>query len=183
MPPIDRTTPPSPTQQKAGVLWNKVRDHVVSDDNFAETPRPVQDEDGGEKNLGPSTRPTVVYLYSTRTATCASTGISIQMVSLIWVSIFVPLRIGLTGRPSACGSLLTYVIDLYFIFDFVLGFFTLHLHEDTRVDDDASGDYFELAAITLWTRNASLIVWGMVRDRFFALCPHRIFHARLEQVH
>ena len=34
VPLIDQTTPPSPTQQKAGVLWSKVQDHVVSDDNF-----------------------------------------------------------------------------------------------------------------------------------------------------
>ena len=50
VPPIDQT--------KAGVLWNKVRDHVVSDDNFAETPRPVNDDEDDEKNLKP---PSLVY--------------------------------------------------------------------------------------------------------------------------
>ena len=66
------------------------------------------------------------------------------MVSLIWVSIFVPLRIGFDWPAVGMWFIIDSVIDLYFIFDFVLGFFTaVHLHEDTRVDDDASGDYFE----------------------------------------
>ena len=83
--------------QKAGVLWNKVRDHVVSDDNFAETPRPVQDEDDDEKNLKP---PSLVYPPDGCIPVLHPDGDVrfywdlAQMVSLIWVSIFVPLRIG-----------------------------------------------------------------------------------------
>ena len=187
VPPIDRTTPPSPTQQKAGVLWNKVRDHVVSDDNFAETPRPVQDEDDDEKNLKP---PSLVYPPDGCIPVLHPDGDVrfywdlAQMVSLIWVSIFVPLRIGFDWPAVGMWFIIDSVIDLYFIFDFVLGFFTaVHLHEDTRVDDDASGDYFEFGGhyvVVDKKRIALSYLRGWFAIDFFASLPIEFF-MRLEQ--
>jgi hypothetical protein len=187
VPPIDQSVPPSPTTQKAGVLWNKVRDHVVSDDNFAATPREVQQDDDDEKNLKP---PSLVYPPDGFIPVLHPDGDVrfywdlIQMVSLIWVSIFVPLRIGFDWPAVGMWFIIDSVIDLYFIFDFVLGFFTaVHLHEDTRVDDDASGDYFEFGGhyvVVDKKRIALSYLRGWFAIDFFASLPIEFF-MRLEQ--
>ena len=179
VPPIDQT--------KAGVLWNKVRDHVVSDDNFAETPRPVNDDEDDEKNLKP---PSLVYPPDGCIPVLHPDGDVrfywdlAQMVSLIWVSIFVPLRIGFDWPAVGMWFIIDSVIDLYFIFDFVLGFFTaVHLHEDTRVDDDASGDYFEFGGhyvVVDKKRIALSYLRGWFAIDFFASLPIEFF-MRLEQ--
>ena len=140
--PATPTDSPAPSKSR---LWSKVRDAVISDIELSTPTEAVAPADDGYVEQAPSW----VWQPETLIPVMHPDGKArfhwdiVQCVSLVWVSIFVPLRLGFDWPAVGTWFICDCAIDLYFIFDFCLGFFTaVHLHDDTRVEEDEE-DYFQ----------------------------------------